>query len=97
MPGSCAPDSYIDGQFTGLVTLKSHVIIANSFQGKEGKIGAWGKVPRKILVKQTFQSKENALFNIKRALQNRQFRCFAEKGKGPDPQEPPSCVPVLYC
>ena len=35
----------------------------------------------------TFQSKENALFDIERVLQKRHFRSFADKGGGPYPKD----------
>ena len=36
-----------------------------------------------------FQSKENVIFDKKRALQKGCFRSFAEKDRGPDPQTRP--------
>ena len=35
----------------------------------------------------TFQSKENAVFDVKMALKKGHFRSFAEKGRCPDPQD----------
>ena len=43
-------------------------------------LGIFGATP--------FQSKVNAFFDIKRALQKGNFRSFVENGRGPDPQDP---------
>ena len=40
-----------------------------------------------------FQSKEDAVFDIKRGLQKGHFCSKSEKSRGPDPQEPSSCAP----
>ena len=61
------------------------------FSGKEGKTGAGGEPPRKF-GRPLLSIFGRALFDIKRALQKGNFRSFAEKGRGPDPQDPPSCV-----
>jgi len=43
--------------------------------------------PQKIFGTTTFLSEENALFDIKRALQKGHLRPFAEKGRVPDHQD----------
>ena len=40
-----------------------------------------------------FQSKENTLADVKRALLKGHFHSYAENGRGPDPQDPIGCVP----
>ena len=42
-----------------------------------------------------FQSKVKTLFDIKRKVQKGYFCSFAENGRDSDPQEPPSCAPVI--
>ena len=67
------------------------ILIEISLHGK-GKNGDRGRSPRKIFATTPFKSNENALFDIKRALQKRHCRSFAEKGRVPDPKDPPSCA-----
>ena len=40
-------------------------------------------------------NKVNALFDIKKTLQNGHFRSFAEKARGLDPQDPSNWAPTL--
>ena len=67
------------------------ILTAMSFSGKEGKTGAGGEPPRKF-GQPRLSVFGSALFDIKRALQKGSFHSFAEKGRGPDPQDPPSCA-----
>ena len=60
------------------------VLIAMSFNSKREKTGT-----------ATFQSKESTLFDIKGTLQKGHLHSFAEKGRGPDLKDLPSCVPVM--
>ena len=48
-----------------------------------------GQSPHTIFGTMPLQSKENALFDINSALQKGVFCSFAEKGRGPDPKDPP--------
>ena len=44
-----------------------------------------------------FHSKETALCNVNKALQNRHFFSFAEKGRHPDPHDPlVACLVVVF-
>ena len=54
-----------------------------SFNSNEGKTGDGGG-PQNIFESKSFQSRESALFDIKRALQKGEFRSFAEKGRDTD-------------
>ena len=56
--------------------------------------GEW-RLGAKISGTTPFKSQENALFDIKKALQKRHFCSFAEKGRGPDPEDP--LVARLHC
>ena len=58
------------------------ILIAITLYRNEGKFGS-GQCPWKVFGTTTFQSKENALFDIERALQKRHFRSFADKDKDP--------------
>ena len=49
--------------------------------------GCWGRSPQKMFWTTSFQSKESAHFDTIRVLKGK-FRSFAEKGRGPDPQDP---------
>ena len=51
-------------------------------------LGGGGSL-QKVFGTMPFQSKENTLFDIKRALQKGDFHSFAEKGRGLDPTRPP--------
>ena len=64
------------------------VLIAISFHGNEGILRAGVEAPRKFLEPRLFKSKDSTLSDINGALQKGQFRSFAEKGRGPDPQDP---------
>ena len=65
------------------------------FDSNAGKMAAGGGGSlQKVFGTMPFQSKENTLFDIKRALQKGDFCSFAEKGRGADPTRPPcSCSP----
>ena len=60
-----------------------------------------GAKPLEKFLTMFFQHKDSALFDIKRALEEGHFFIFAEKDRGPDPQDPPSCatgmIPLLFC
>ena len=64
------------------------ILIAISFHGNKGILRAVVDAPRKYLEPRLFKSKENTLSDINEALQKGQFRSFAVKGRGPDPQDP---------
>ena len=61
------------------------ILIATSFQGYEGKMGAEDEAPKNFGIT-PFQSKENALF-IKGWHCKKGTFAFSEKGRGPDPQQ----------
>ena len=66
------------------------ILIAISFTVRKENCG---RNPQKIFCTTPFQSKENALFDIKRVLHTGHFRSFTEVGRHPDPLDPPSCAP----
>ena len=61
---------------------------------KKGKWGL-GVKPQKMFGTTPFQSNEDALFDIKKALQKGHFGSFAEKGRDPEPQDP-LIAPLTY-
>ena len=63
------------------------IIIAISFHGNGGKLGAGGS-PQKLSETTPFLSNENAPFYIIGRYKGH-FRSFAEKDRGPDPQNHP--------
>ena len=70
------------------------MILLQYFSQQQVKNGGWGQSLQKTFGTTPFQSKENALFEIKRALQRGNLCSLAEKGRGQDPQDPsPSCTP----
>ena len=58
------------------------------FSRKRRRKGGRGCSPQKMFGATPFQSKKNALFDIKRALQKGHFRSFAEKGRDLDTYNP---------
>ena len=79
-----------------LVWLLPMILIAVTFHSREGKSVVWGEPQEKSLATPC-QPKDNALFDIERALQKGKFRSFTEKGWGPIPEDSPSCVPEHMC
>ena len=69
------------------------ILIAVSFHRNEGRLRAGGSA-QKVFGTTPFQSKEKAPFDKDTALQKGHFHSFAVKGRGPDPQYPPSCAPA---
>ena len=69
--------------------LRSNDPHCNLFSRQRRKIGSRERSPQNIFETTPLQSKGNAFFEIKGALQEGHFRSFVEKGTGPDIQEPP--------
>ena len=69
-------------------------MIVNSDHVREKLTG--DKVPGKSLESRLYNFKKMLFFYIERTLQNGHLCSFAEKGRGPDPQDSPSCAYVHY-
>ena len=68
------------------------ILVASLFTVTKDK---WGPGAKSLdnFWNHNFQSKEIARFDTKRALKKVYFHSLAEKGRAPDPHDPPSCTP----
>ena len=63
------------------------ILVAISFHCSERSVGV-GAMPQKIFETTPFQSKENATFDVKRALQRGYFRSFLKRAGIQMPRTP---------
>ena len=70
------------------ILLKSNAPHYYRFSRQRRKTGGWGKAPIEVFETTPFPTEETLLFLYKQGARKGHFRYFAEKDRGPNPQDP---------